>query len=380
MQTHETPSFQPAASSLKNNLPAPCPFEDIHAGQELDSLSTSPFPPRPHEVWMGEPRGGSTNPFPPRRHEVYMGEPKIARKPVSPPVQAEVTLDPEASPYIFGNQPFRMNPPDAPPPSPRRWGIQAKVAIGQPNDVYEQEADRVAEQVMGMDSPATPTVQRQVEEEEPEELQTKPLAETITPLVQRQEDVEEEEPIQAKCENCEAEEPIQRFADGTAQAQPDLENRLNSSKSGGSALPDDVRSFMEHRFGFDLSQVRVHTDSEAMQMNKDLQAQAFTHGSNIYFGDGKSPDNDALTAHELTHVVQQTGSDSLKLKTSADINVLTIQKKQELEGSKFIQRDPLSPEDLKQKVKTMDADLDKELEKSEPDWQKGSCSRLVDRI
>jgi len=206
-----------------------------------------------------------------------------------------------------------MNPPDAPPPPPRRWGIQAKLTIGQPNDVYEQEADRVAEQVMSMSSAATPTVQRQAEEEETEEIQTKPLAETITPLVQRQADLEEDEPIQAKCENCEAEEPIQRFADGTAQAQPDLENRLNASQGGGSALPDDVRSFMEPRFGADFSQVRVHTGSEAVQMNRDLNAQAFTHKQDVYFGAGKTPGNNTLTAHELTHVVQQTSnpSDSL---------------------------------------------------------------------
>ncbi|PZV14104.1 MAG: hypothetical protein DCF22_09510, partial [Leptolyngbya sp.] len=286
MQTHETPSFQPAASTVKNTLPAPRRFED-HTGQELDSLSSNPFPRRPHEVWMGEPRGGSTNPFPRRPHQVDMGEPaipvgivsRIARKPVSPPVQAEGNPEPEASPFIFGNRPFRMNPPDAPPPPPRRWGIQAKLAIGQPNDVYEQEADRVAEQVMSMNSAATPTVRRQAEEEEPEEIQTKPLAETITPLVQRQADLEEDEPIQAKCEDCEAEEPIQRFADGTAQAQPDLENRLNASQGGGTALPQDVRSFMEPRFGADFSQVRVHTGSEAVQMNRDLNAQAFTHGN-----------------------------------------------------------------------------------------------------
>jgi len=256
---------------------------------------------------MGEPRGGSTNPFPRRHREVDMGEPVIARKLVSSSVQAEGNPEPEVNPFIFGNQPFRMNAPDAPPSPPRRWGIQAKLTIGQPNDVYEQEADRVAEQVMGMDSPATPTVQRQAEEEEPEEIQTKPLAENITPLVQRQEMLEEDEPIQAKCEDCEAEEPIQRFADGTAQAQPDLENRLNASQGGGSALPDDVRSFMEPRFNADFSQVRVHTGSNAVQMSEELSAQAFTHKQDVYFGVGKAPGKNALTAHELTHVVQQTG-------------------------------------------------------------------------
>jgi hypothetical protein len=254
---------------------------------------------------MGEPHGGSTNPFLRRPHEVDMGDPVVFRKPIRP----EATLEPAATSSIFGNQPFRMNAPGTPPPPPPWWGIQAKLAIGQPNDQYEQEADRVAEQVMSMALPATATVQRQGEEAEPEELeeiQTKPFAETIAPLVQRQADLEEEEPIQAKCEDCEAEEPVQRSSDSATQAQPDLESQLNASKGGGSALSEEVRSFMEPRFGADFSQVRVHTDSEAVQMNRDLNAQAFTHQQDIYFGSGESPRNDALTAHELTHVVQQS--------------------------------------------------------------------------
>jgi hypothetical protein len=64
---------------------------------------------------------------------------------------------------------------------------------------------------------------------------------------------------------------------------------------------------MEPRFGADFSGVRVHTGGEAVQMNQELGAQAFTHGSDVYFGAGKSPGNNELTAHELTHVVQQTG-------------------------------------------------------------------------
>jgi hypothetical protein len=80
--------------------------------------------------------------------------------------------------------------------------VQPKLTVGQPNDQYEQEADQVAEQVMSMAPPATPNIQRQAEAEE---VQTKPLVETITPIVQRQEALEEDEPIQANCESCEAE-------------------------------------------------------------------------------------------------------------------------------------------------------------------------------
>ena len=64
---------------------------------------------------------------------------------------------------------------------------------------------------------------------------------------------------------------------------------------------------MEPRFGVNFSHVHVHTGSDARQMNQAVGAQAFTHGSDIYFGAGHGPTNLELTAHELTHVVQQTG-------------------------------------------------------------------------
>jgi peptidoglycan hydrolase-like protein with peptidoglycan-binding domain len=92
------------------------------------------------------------------------------------------------------------------------------------------------------------------------------------------------------------------------QASGDLESRLNASKGGGSPLSEDVIQFMEPRFGADFSGVRVHTGGEAVQMNRELGAQAFTHGSDVYFGQGKEPGKNELTAHELTHVVQQTQS------------------------------------------------------------------------
>lgn len=191
--------------------------------------------------------------------------------------------------------------------------VQPKLTIGQPNDQYEQEADRVAEQVMSMSPPATPNIQSQAEEEQ-EEVQTKPLLETtITPIVQPQEEVDDEESIQAKCEACKQEEKIQRSSIGIGQTQSNLESRLNASKGGGSPLSDEVRSFMEPRFGTNFEDVRVHTGSEAAQMNRELNAQAFTHKQNVYFGAGKDPGKAALTAHELTHVVQQAGGVQTKL-------------------------------------------------------------------
>lgn len=183
---------------------------------------------------------------------------------------------------------------------------QARLTVSQPGDFYEQEADRVAQQVMGMgDRANNNAVQRETSpQEEEENLQLKSLGNTITPLVQREEipeeEEEEEELIQAKSS-------LQRFDDGGLAASSNISSKLHSQQGGGSPLADNVRNFMEPRFGVDFSNVKVHTDGEAVQMSRELGAQAFTYGSDIYFGSGKLPGNNELTAHELTHVVQQEG-------------------------------------------------------------------------
>lgn len=84
-----------------------------------------------------------------------------------------------------------------------------------------------------------------------------------------------------------------------------------TSSSSGAPMDDETKSQMESGFGQDFSHVNIHTDSSAVQMSKDLNAQAFTYGSDIYFNDGKynpsSNEGKHLLAHELTHTVQQTG-------------------------------------------------------------------------
>ena len=122
--------------------------------------------------------------------------------------------------------------------------------------------------------------------------------------VQRQ---EEEEEIQARRQS-----PISNFQFPNLQASGELEGRLASQRGRGQPLPGEVRAFMEPRFGAYFGDVRVHTDAEAAQLSRDLHAQAFTHGRDVYFGAGRyAPETDAgkrLLAHELTHVVQQGGA------------------------------------------------------------------------
>ena len=91
-----------------------------------------------------------------------------------------------------------------------------------------------------------------------------------------------------------------------------------ADKRGGRPLPDAVRAFMEPRFMADFSQVRVHTDGDAADMNRQLGARAFAHGADIYYGAGRFPANDSLTAHELTHVVQQDAAPHPIIQTAPD--------------------------------------------------------------
>ncbi len=178
-------------------------------------------------------------------------------------------------------------------------GVQAKLTVGAAGDAYELEADRVAAQVMR--APGTPPAgARQPEDER--RVQRKPLAAAITPLVRRSTPPAFDNKLQRRAAPDLA---------GSFDAGAQVEGELASSRGGGSALPARVRGYMESRFGADFASVRVHSDAASDRLNRQLGAQAFTHGSDIYMGEGQySPGTSSgrhLLAHELTHVVQQAG-------------------------------------------------------------------------
>jgi Domain of unknown function (DUF4157)/Lysine-specific metallo-endopeptidase len=155
--------------------------------------------------------------------------------------------------------------------------IQAKLTVGQPNDKYEQEADQVAKNIMRM--PADSAIQK------------KSNCSSCT---------DEEELLQTKSNGSNA---------GAKAVSPKLESGFNSMSGSGQPLSDSVRSYFEPHFGHDFRGVRVHTSREAAQMNRDLNAHAFTYGNSIYFNQGKydpgTSSGKHLLAHELTHVIQQ---------------------------------------------------------------------------
>ncbi len=259
--------------------------------------------------------------------------------------------------------------------------LQAKLRIGQPGDKYEQEADRVAEQVMRMPEPQ---VQQQSEEEEEETIQTE-----LNGSIQRLPEEEEEEEcvapkVQEKLTMGSPGDVYEQEADRVAEAistegglsdlsnmnsiqqkillsldpsefggftertinpiestdtvgskklsvnrkqefpsqgngsvPASIESRILQSKGGGNPLPQHMQNYMAIQAGYDFGNVRVKADSEAAELNSALGARAFTNGSDIWLGKGEKATDVKLMGHELTHVVQQGAANRIQSQSNA---------------------------------------------------------------
>jgi hypothetical protein len=103
----------------------------------------------------------------------------------------------------------------------------------------------------------------------------------------------------------------------TATVPTPVEQSITSSKGKGDPLPGKVQHSMGSAMGADFSDVRIHADQKAADMSKALDAQAFTHGKDIYFNRDKyntgTKDGQHLLAHELTHTIQQGAAAKRKL-------------------------------------------------------------------
>jgi hypothetical protein len=128
--------------------------------------------------------------------------------------------------------------------------------------------------------------------------------------IQRQPIEEEEEMLQGKPD--ESQLPV---------VAEDMEAQIDAARGSGQPLPDSVRGSLEPHFGHDFSQVRVHTDAEADKLSRQLDAEAFTTGRDVFFREGAyqpdSANGKGLIAHELTHVVQQSAVEAIQEKPVA---------------------------------------------------------------
>jgi hypothetical protein len=176
--------------------------------------------------------------------------------------------------------------------------VQAKLAVNQPGDEYEQEADRVSEQVVRMEAygdvvfTGSPAGKR---------LDTGTHEESVT------------KPVRRLCAECEGETLQPKVVATVAGVDRDLALRHTEAKvnavSGGQQLTNEQREFFGPRFGVDFSSVRIHTDGSADAAARAVGAHAYTRGSHIVFRrdryDPHSYTGRQLLAHELAHVVQQ---------------------------------------------------------------------------
>lgn len=165
---------------------------------------------------------------------------------------------------------------------------QPKLTISEPGDLDEQEANRVAEQIV---SGFTETPQRK---------------DAVLP--EREED-----------EQLHAEEKLAN----SSPAPPS--SRVAAQCGNGQPLPRSLRTFFEGRFRRDLTDVRIHTGERAAAAARSIQARAFTHGRDIVIGAGEyaleNPEGRRLLAHELTHVLQPqpSGLSVLHRETAGDV-------------------------------------------------------------
>jgi len=161
-------------------------------------------------------------------------------------------------------------------------GIQPKLSVNAPGDIYEREADRVADQVMRKPEPQlqSPSADQHHKHHNAEHT---------------------DEHLQAKA------------VQATDSRESDLPSVVHEAlNSSGQRLGLPTREFMEPRFGQDFGQVRIHADSSADQSNRALGARAFTYGRDIFFRQGEydssSHTGKGLLAHELHHTLQQQGN------------------------------------------------------------------------
>jgi Zn-dependent peptidase ImmA (M78 family) len=191
------------------------------------------------------------------------------------------TVDENASPAANGNP------------------VQCKLTMGATNDKYEQEANAVADKVIH--APDQSFVQRKPDHngDEEEKIQAKPLVDAVSSVNQAQ-------------------------TGANSVASKSISSKISSSRGTGSSMDSSTRSFMNNRFGVDFNEIKIHSDSAAIQMSRELNAKAFTVGSDIFFNESKyqpgSAEGKHLLAHELTHVLQQGRNNSHVQRTAEESN------------------------------------------------------------
>jgi hypothetical protein len=198
---------------------------------------------------------------------------------------AMLARKPEADPTARSNAPSKAAP--------------SRLRIGEPNDSFEREADRVADEVMAGGSAKRDWSLSRM---------------SISAPLQRDSACGEAEAANApgECEQRQENEALQLESEDPTQASqvPPIVKKALSSP--GRPLDPAIRNFFEASFGHDFRRVRVHTDADAAASSRAIGARAYATGEQIIFGASQyRPESRGglhLLAHELSHVVQQSAT------------------------------------------------------------------------
>ncbi|MBD1873777.1 DUF4157 domain-containing protein [Nodosilinea sp. FACHB-131] len=160
--------------------------------------------------------------------------------------------------------------------------IQPKLTIGAVDDCYEQQADDIAARV---------------------------VEQVNTPVIGPGEDNNQREFSEATPIQLLAQRLPQSTAIVEGEASDALEASIQQARGKGQPLDASLQQAMGQAIGSDFRNVRIHTNATSDQLNRSIQAKAFTTGSDVFFRQGayqpRSREGQALIAHELTHVAQQ---------------------------------------------------------------------------
>jgi hypothetical protein len=172
--------------------------------------------------------------------------------------------------------------------------IQTKLKVSQPNDVYEEEANRIAEEVMRIVSNHSVTRMASIDNEE--------IGSKCSACETNKEEEEDEKLSISK------KPPITWNLEATEEITNGIKGINNVRSSNGAPLDDATKEFMETRFNYDFNNVRIYTGKTAARSARSVNALAYTIGSDIVFNDTHYQPNTfegrRLLAHELVHVVQ----------------------------------------------------------------------------
>lgn len=206
--------------------------------------------------------------------------------------------------------------------------IQPALEIGKEDDEYEKEANTVADKVMKMNDDEDGIRMKDnssgisMMSDEEERLQMKSDEDDRIQMMNDDDDEDEKtteggEKVQMMVDSPLKISKMGDSSEGVLKAPLNVEQGINNSKGHGQPLNKDLQNELGDKMNADFSKVKLHTDENAVHMNKEIGAKAFTHGNDIYFNSGQynstSDKGKHLLAHELTHTVQQKGVNAEKV-------------------------------------------------------------------